>query len=115
MCHSVYWPESNNEHKLKPTIQSCYPPNRSGEKHLCVCKHGRMPVRVCLFVCLRVLKGPCGVGTSGLISRHLLFAQIPLSHAVCVHLTLFLSLFGPLSCCLHRTQEKTSGATVLHK
>lgn len=51
MCHSVYWPESNNEHKLKPTIQSCYPPNRSGEKHLCVCKHGRMPVRVCLCVC----------------------------------------------------------------
>lgn len=47
----------------------------------------------CLLVCVCVLKGPCGVGKSGLISRHLVFARIPLSHAVSDCLPLFLSLF----------------------
>lgn len=77
-------------------------------KNICVC------MDACLCVCVCALKGPHGVGTSGFISRHLVFAQILLSHAVSARLTLTLfSFFRSVSCCYRRTQGKISIATIL--
>lgn len=118
MCHNlnVIVSTNGNPHFRAATRQT------HQVKNMCVrwCMYVGMCVyNVCVCVCVGgwvgVLKGPCGVGTCGLIPSHLVFAQIPLSHAVSARLTLwFCPVFAqsPVDSC---TRGKTSAATILHK